>query len=177
MALIKGMASVWGANGKAVYGPFATTGTATTATAGQKMNSLDNTHSADIEELRDEQGELIGAAVRNERFTLDVEWVPVGVRDANGAPVTTANSIDNALQAMSFPDNATAPVGAEGWTKVTISGVDDSAGSDLKVNGDYIYREGGNRGFEADGFGRIRLTLEKPLGSPLSVAQLTTTAT
>ena len=176
MALIKGMASVFGADGKAVYGPFGTVGPATGPTAGQKMNSLDNTHSADIEELRDENGELIGAAIRNERFTLDVEWVPIGVRDAAGAPVATDNAIDNALQAMTFP-GASATVGAEGWTKVAISGVADSAGNDLKINGDYIYREGGNRGFEADAFGRIRLTLEKPLGSPLSVTQLTTTAT
>jgi len=152
-----------------VYGPFGADQAA--SSAGQKLETLEDTEEADIEELRDENGELIGAAVRNRRNTITIDWIPAGVRtSADGTPETGKNTIDNALQAMTMPGV---------WTEVTLQNLPDSSGEDIGWNKKYIYRGGGSRSLNTDANGRVRLTLEDPsviggIGSPLTTTELTT---
>lgn len=188
MARIKGLATVWGSEGQALYGPFLTVATdAASPHAGHRIGSIDNAHTADVEELRDSSGELIGAAVRNERMTLDIEFVPTGVRKADNTVDTTKNAIANAIQGLAFPGQNGATK-AEGFTKVEISGVSNTGaagggadGTDdadvVGVNGDWIYSEGASRAWDAEGFTTVRMSLMRPLSSPITVTQLTTTIT
>jgi len=151
----------------AVYGPFGVD--AANSTAGQKLETLEDTEEADIEELRDENGELIGAAARNRRNTITIDFVPIGVRDeTTGKPDGTKNTIDNAVAALELPGI---------WTKVTLKNLPDTSGTDIAWNKDYIYRGGGVRTINADGTARVRMTLEDPtavgdIGSPLTVDEL-----
>ena len=175
MAKIKGLASVFGAKGTVVYGPFNTD-------ANNVTRSMDNSHSASIEELTDHEGELLGAAIRNERLTLDVEFVPVGVRKTDGTVDTTKNAIADATKGLEFP-GASAGTFAGGWTKVTIANAVDTTDAtnadSLGLNGDWIYMEGGSRTFEAEGFTGMRLSLMRPLTAPqgMTVTDLTNPVT
>jgi len=151
-----------------VYGPFNVS--TATATAGQRLETLEDTEEADVDELIDENGELIGSAVKRRRNTVTIDFIPVGVRDSDGKPVAGKNTLESAINALVLPGV---------WTKVTLANLPDTTGSDVGWNKDYIYRGGGSRSINADGDARVRLTLEDPsdvdgIGSPLSVTELTT---
>jgi hypothetical protein len=167
------MAHVFGLDAvTAAYGNFKSDGT---GTAGQNIGTAAITDSADVEELMNEQGELIGAAVRNHRQELAIDWNPIGVRTVEadgslGGPVSGKNALDNAIQGMKVPGV---------WSKVTLSGLPESATPTLNWNGDWIYKGGASVNTTSDGVAQVSMTLERPVPGegPMTVDELVKTAT
>jgi len=138
MANSKGLALVYGAKGtitlKTPAGAALTTGAITT------IESYDATHEADVEQIKNSNGEVVAQVSANERISLNVTFIP------------SAADFAQAKLAAGLPAvNGSATIASSDG--VTIGGV--------TINGDYVYSGGGSVKFTSSGKVMVTVTVTK----------------
>lgn len=138
MAVSKGLALVYGANGTiTLYTPA---GVALTTGAISTIESYDATHEADVEQIKNSAGEVVAQVSANERISLNVTFIP------------SASSFAQAKLAAGLPAvNGYATIAASDG--VTVGGV--------SIDGDYVYSGGGSVKFTSSGKVMVTVTVTK----------------
>ena len=138
MANSKGLALVYGAKGTIILKTPA--GAALTSGAISTIESYDATHEADVEQIKDSDGEVVAQVSANERISLNVTFIP------------SASTFDQAKLAAGLPAvNGSATIASSDG--VTIGGV--------IINGDYVYSGGGSVKFTSSGKVMVTVTVTK----------------
>jgi N-acetylglucosamine kinase-like BadF-type ATPase len=131
MANSKGLALVYGAKGTITL--FTPSGTALTTGAITTIESYDETHEADVEQIKNSAGEVVAQVSANERITLNVTFIP------------SAASFAQAKLAAGLP-------AVNGYATIASSdGVTIGSGASNSLDGNYVYAGGGSVIFTSSG--------------------------
>lgn len=146
MAVSKGLALVYGAKGTIkLYTIVSGSLTALTTGTISTIESYDATHEADVEQIKNGNGEVVAQVSANERISLNVTFIPSADTFAN-AKIAAALPTVNGYAEISGTDG---PVAGG----VTIGGV--------ALDGKYVYSGGGSVKFTASGKAMVTITVTK----------------
>jgi hypothetical protein len=142
MALSKGLALVYGAKGTIKLYTVGVANALTEITTGTitTIESYDASHEADVEQIKNSDGEVVAQVSANERISLNITFIP------------SASTFAQAKLAASLPkvNGYAAIAGSDG---VTVGGV--------SIDGDYVYSGGGSVKFTSSGKAMVTITVTK----------------
>ena len=147
MAVSKGLALVYGAKGTIKLYTVGAGGTLQALTTGtiSTIESYDVTHEADVEQIKNGNGEVVAQVSANERISLNVTFIPSADTFVN-AKIAAALPTVNGYAEISGTDGPSAG-------GITIGGV--------ALDGTYVYSGGGSVKFTSSGKAMVTIPVTK----------------